>query len=143
MTRGLRRPWSVPESWRGHRTRLQDSAGDVRVSGRGPVPDITTRPLRGNSLNSIIRGGGRPRSSAGVLHPDEEERRTLDLEVIQTDGEREARAQPASAMGEADWDLDGDALPAVPARMILRGASRGSFTPVAMPLTVQYGCSTS
>ncbi len=50
MTRGLRRPGPIPESWSGHRTRLQDSAGDVRVSGRGPVPDITTRLLRRNSL---------------------------------------------------------------------------------------------
>src|ERR1700736_2260723 len=110
MTRGLCRPGPIPESWGGHRTRLQDSAGDVRVSGRVPVPDMTTRLLRGNSLTRSFKEEVALDHQL-VLHPDEEERRTLDLEVIQADCERETRAQPASAVGEPDGDLDRDALP--------------------------------
>ena len=80
------------------------------MSGRDPVPDITTRPLRGNSLTRSFEEEV-ALDHQPVLHPDEEERRTLDLEAIQASGEREARAQPASALGETDGDLDRDALP--------------------------------
>src|SRR6267378_7716144 len=102
----------------------------------------------------MTRGLCRPRCYSRILGraPDaparlrEEERRTLDLEVIQTDGEREARAQPASALGEADGDLDGDALLVELHRAGQDDPPRGvegSFNPVAMPLTEQYGCSTT
>src|SRR6266478_593524 len=99
--------------------------------------------MRGNSLTRSFKEEV-ALDHQPVLHPDEEERRTVDLEAIQAYGERDARAQPTSALGEADGDLDRDALPVELHRAGQDdppGASRGSFIPAAVPLTEQYGCS--
>jgi len=125
MARGLRQLQSYSQVLRGAPDRNRKAARrDARVSGRGPVPDSTTPlPIENSWTRSFEEEVALDHQP--VLYPDEEERRTLDLQLIQADGEREGGAQPASAASELD------------------GPSRGSFKPLAVPLTEQYGCSTS